>query len=162
LQLLTTAPDRISFPLVACVYRAALGAARFSVLVSGPSGIFKTALAAVAQQHFRAGMHASGLPANFASTANALEWLAFAAKGALLAVDDFAPSGGAADAALHQVTERLFRAVGNGQGRSRLWEKGLLVSRDAARQMLPVRRTLAGNARKVLHLRASHLLGPSV
>jgi hypothetical protein len=42
--------------------------------------------------------------------------------------------------------------------RRRLWEQGLLASRDTARQVLVVRRTLAGRARKVLHLRASHLL----
>jgi hypothetical protein len=39
-------------------------------------------------------MDASGLPANFASTANALELLAFSANDALLVVDDFAPTGG--------------------------------------------------------------------
>jgi len=136
LHLLTTAPDRISFPLLAGVYRAALGAARFSLFLSGPSGVFKTALAALAQQHFGAGMHAGGLPANFASTANALEWLAFSAKDALLVVDDFAPTGGAGDGELQQVTERLFRAVGNGQGRSRLGADGRLQVPAAPRVLV--------------------------
>jgi len=86
LQLLSAAPDRISFPLLAGVYRAALGAVPFSLFLSGNSGVFKTALAALAQQHFGAAMDGSGLPANFASTANALEGLAFAAKDALLVV----------------------------------------------------------------------------
>ena len=65
-------------------------------------------------------MDSSRLPANFASTGNALEEIAFAAKDALLVVDDFAPTGGVSDSVLHGVAERLFRAVGNHQGRSRM------------------------------------------
>jgi hypothetical protein len=40
LHLLTTAPDRISFPLLAGVYRAALGGARFSLFLSGRDHVF--------------------------------------------------------------------------------------------------------------------------
>jgi len=119
LGLLAAAPDRISFPLLAAVYRAALGGANFSLFVSGPSGAFKSSLAAVCQQHFGAAMDAGHLPANFASTGNALEGLAFAAKDALLVVDDFAPTG-VRDDKLDRVAERLFRAAGNRQGRQRL------------------------------------------
>ncbi len=119
LRLLSAAPDRISFPLLASVYRAALGAANFSLFLSGPSGAFKSSLAAVCQQHFGAAMDADHLPAHFASTGNALEGLAFAAKDALLVVDDFAPTG-SRDDELNQVAERLFRAAGNQQGRQRL------------------------------------------
>ena len=97
LHVLTSAPDRIGFPLLAAVYRAALGGVNFGVFLSGRSGVFKTALAGLCQQHFGAAMEASRLPANFASTGNALELLAFCAKDALLVVDDFAPSGGAGD-----------------------------------------------------------------
>jgi hypothetical protein len=53
-----------------------------------------------------------------------LQALAFHAKDALLVVDDFAPSGRQAE--LHQVAERLFRAAGNHQGRSRLGGSGRL------------------------------------
>src|ERR1017187_5312265 len=42
--------------------------------------------------------------------------------------------------------------------RSRLRERGLLVSNDVGRQMLTVRRTLEGSPRQVLHL-ASDLVG---
>jgi hypothetical protein len=126
LGFLSTAPDRISLPLLAGVYRAALGGVNFSLFLSGPSGVCKTALAALCQQHFGAAMEASRLPANFASTANALEWLAFAAKDALLVVDDFAPTGGHRDGELHRVAERLLRAAGNQQGRSRLGGDGWL------------------------------------
>ena len=94
LGFLTLAPDRISFPLLAAVYRAALGKVDFSLFLTGQTGTFKTTLAALCQQHFGAEMDASQLPANFASTANALEGLAFTAKDALLVVDDFVPIGG--------------------------------------------------------------------
>jgi hypothetical protein len=92
----------------------------FSLFLAGRTGTFKTALAALCQQHFGAAMDASSLPANFASTANALEELAFSAKDALLVVDDFAPTGGVGDKELHGIAERLFRAAGNHQGRSRM------------------------------------------
>ena len=118
------------------MYRAALGASRFSLFLSGPSGVFKTALAALAQQHFGAAMDASGLPANFASTANALERLAYAAKDALLVVDDFAPAGGVGDGLLESVTERLFRGVGNAQARSRLGGDGRLQTPQAPRGLV--------------------------
>lgn len=136
LQVLSAAPDRISFPLLASVYRAALGAPHFSLFLSGQSGVFKTALAALAQQHFGSAMDGSGLPANFASTANALEGLAFAAKDALLVVDDFAPTRGSGDGQLESLAERLFRAAGNSQGRSRLGGDGRLREAHAPRGLV--------------------------
>ena len=57
-------------------YRAALGKVDFSVFLAGKTGVFKTALAALCQQHFGSAMDASSLPTNFASTGNALQWLA--------------------------------------------------------------------------------------
>ena len=71
-------------------------------------------------------MEASCLPANFSSTGNALESLAFSAKDALLVVDDFVPIGGPGDGVLQGLAERLFRAAGNHQGRSRMGGDGRL------------------------------------
>jgi hypothetical protein len=146
LQVLSAAPDRISLPLLAGVYRAALGGVPFGVFLSGPSGVFKSALAALCQQHFGAAMEASHLPANFASTANALELLAFTAQDALLVVDDFAPQGGRGDGELHSVSERLFRGVGNHQGRSRLGAGGQLRKVQMPRAGLRDRRRGAAGA----------------
>jgi hypothetical protein len=101
-----------------------LGKVDFSLFLTGQTGVFKTALAALCQQHFGAAMDASGLPTNFASTAPALQWLAFQAKDALLVVDDFAPTGRHSDSQLQSVSERLFRATGNQQGRSRMGGDG--------------------------------------
>jgi hypothetical protein len=42
----------------------------------------------------------------------------------------------------------------------RLREHGLLASIDVSRKMLLVRRILEGCSRKVLHLKASDLVGP--
>jgi hypothetical protein len=129
LSFLSLVPDRISYPLLAAVYRAALGRVDFSLFLAGTSGVFKTALAALCQQHFGAGMDAYALPAHFGSTANALEILAFTAKDALLVVDDFVPTGGSGDGELQGTAERLFRAVGNHQGRSRMGGNGLRAVR---------------------------------
>jgi hypothetical protein len=136
LGFLSVAPDRISFPLLAAVYRAAFGKVNFSLFVVGPSGVFKTALAALCQQHFGAAMDASHLPANFSATGNALEGLAFSAKDALLVVDDFAPTGRHSDGVLQGVAERLFRAAGNHQGRSRMGGDGQLRAAQSPRALV--------------------------
>ncbi len=103
LRCLSVAPDRITLPLLAAVYRAPFGRPDFSVFLTGKSGVFKTALAALCQQHFGRGMDAKCLPANFASTGNAsLQPLAFQAKDALLVVDDYAPTGRQGDGELHE------------------------------------------------------------
>ncbi len=102
----------------------------------GKTGVFTTALAAVCQQHFGIGMDAAHLPGHFASTANALESLAFHAKDALLVIDDFAPTGRHGDENLESVAERLFRAVGNHQGRSRLVGNGRLQQARPPRALL--------------------------
>lgn len=114
-------PDQVSVPLLCAVYRAALGTCDFSLHLAGPSGAFKSELAALAQQHFGAGLDARHLPGSWASTDNALEGLAFAVKDALMVVDDFAPTGSAVDVQrLHAKADRLLRGQGNNAGRLRM------------------------------------------
>ena len=72
------------FPLLAAVYRAPFGKTDFSMFLVGKTGVFKTALAALCQQHFGMGMDAAHLPGHFASTANALESLAFPCQGRIV------------------------------------------------------------------------------
>jgi hypothetical protein len=121
LRLLEVAPDRVSVPLLAATYRAALGVTDFSVHLAGPTGTFKTELAALVQRHFGAAMDSRNLPGSWSSTANLLEAVAFAAKDAVFVVDDFAPTGSAADVArLHRDADRLLRAQGNSAGRGRM------------------------------------------
>jgi hypothetical protein len=121
LGLLRLGPGRVTFPLLAAVYRAPLGDTDFGQHLAGPTGSFKTEAAALAQQHYGAEMDARHLPANWSSTGNALEGLAFAAKDALLCVDDFCPTGSTADVQrYHREADRLFRGQGNRAGRQRM------------------------------------------
>ena len=136
LRCLGLAPDHITVPLLAAIYRAPLGNVDFSLFLAGKTGVFKTAVAALAQQHFGAGLDAAHLPGHFASTANALESLAFEAKDTLLVVDDYAPMGRHGDERLESVAERLFRAAGNHQGRSRMAGNGKVKSSRPPRAFL--------------------------
>lgn len=121
LGMLRLGPDRATFPLLCAVYRAVLGGTDFGLHLTGPTGSFKTEVAALAQQHYGSGMDARDLPANWSSTANALEALAFTAKDALLTVDDFLPTGSTADVHRHHKdADRLFRGQGNRSGRQRM------------------------------------------
>lgn len=121
LKMIEAAPEGITIPLLASVYRAALGGADFSLFLVGPTGTGKSELAALAQQHFGAGLDSRHLPGQWASTGNALEGLAFVAKDALLVIDDFAPGGSAIDAQrYHRDAERVLRAQGNHAGRQRM------------------------------------------
>ena len=121
LGMVGVAPKRVTVPIYGAIWRAVLGGADFSLHVTGPTGVGKTELAALAQQHFGAGMDARHLPGSWLSTGNSLEVLAFCAKDALLIVDDFAPVGPWNDVArLHREADRLLRAQGNRMGRQRL------------------------------------------
>jgi len=121
LGLLRLGPDRLTFPLLTVVYRAVLGDTDFGVHLSGPTGCYKSEAAALAQQHLGAGMDRLHLPANWASTGNALEGLAFAAKDSLIVVDDFFPQGSTADIQrYHREADRLLRGQGNRSGRLRM------------------------------------------
>jgi hypothetical protein len=114
-------PDEVSLPLYCAIWRAVLGPCDFSLHLAGRTGAGKSECAALAQQHFGAGLDARHLPCSWSSTANALEALAFATKDALLVVDDFAPSGTSADVQrIHREAARLLRAQGNRAGRQRL------------------------------------------
>src|ERR1019366_2498974 len=97
------------------------GEADFAVHMVGETGAFKSEVAALHQQHFGAAMSRLNLPGSWSSTGNSLEVLAFHAKDALLAIDDFAPQGSATDVSrYHAAADRVFRAAGNGAGRGRL------------------------------------------
>ncbi|MFO0825908.1 MAG: DUF3854 domain-containing protein [Gemmataceae bacterium] len=115
------AADRIILPLLGLVFRAVVGGTLdFGLHVEGRTGTFKSELAALAQQFFGAGLDSRNLPANWSSTSNALEATAFAAKDAVLVVDDFAPNAAVDPQKLHAAADRLFRGSGNGAARTRL------------------------------------------
>jgi hypothetical protein len=127
LRLIGLAPDHIAFPLFVAIWRSCLGPSDFSLFLGGGSGIFKTELAALAQQHFGAGMGARNLPGSWTSTENALEGLAFIAKDTLLAIDDFAPHGSQVEVQrLQAKADRVLRAQGNRAGRGRMRSDGTI------------------------------------
>jgi Domain of unknown function (DUF927) len=129
--LLNVAVDAVSVPLFCSIWRAPLGSADFGLHLAGPTGVFKTELAALGMQFFGADFNARHLPASWSSTGNALERLAFIAKDALLVVDDFAPTGSTADVQrYHREADRLLRAQGNNAGRQRMrCDATLMVSK---------------------------------
>jgi hypothetical protein len=127
LGILDLVPDEMSVPIYCAVWRSVLGATDFSLHVAGQTGEGKTELVALAEQHFGAGLDSRHLPGSWSSTGNSLEVLAFAAKDALLVVDDFAPEGTSFDVQrLHREAARLVRAQGNRAGRNRLRADGSL------------------------------------
>jgi hypothetical protein len=121
LAMRNVAPHRVTDPLLGAIYRAPIGGADFSLHLSGHTGVKKTEVGALAQQHFGAAMDARALPASWSSTGNALEALASAVKDAVLVIDDFVPQGTVADRArLNALADRVLRAQGNRSGRGRL------------------------------------------
>jgi hypothetical protein len=127
LNLLNLAPDRVSFPGVAAVFRAILGQVDFSLHISGKSGIYKTEYAALLQRHFGVELGVGNLPAAWTSTANSLESTAFLLKDVVMLVDDYAPGEGRVDLQkMQQAADRLFRGVGNRSGRGRCRTDGSL------------------------------------
>lgn len=126
LGLLNLGPWAVMLPVLAAVYLAAiadlLGDYRpdFLLWLHGPSGVFKTELATLAQAHF--GPFARlNLPGSFTATVNALERQCFLVKDALIVIDDYYPATTHAEAQqLGQCVSRLLRSVGNGRGRIRM------------------------------------------
>ena len=142
LNLLDVAPARMTFPLLAAVYRAPLGEmlpVDFSLVLVGETGCQKTELTALAQAHFGSAFRGDHLPANWSSTANALEKQAFLCKDVLFVVDDFSPGGTQYEIQqMHRKADRLFRSQGNRAGRRRMradislrpeyYPRGLIIS----------------------------------
>jgi hypothetical protein len=63
LRVLEVAPDAVTIPAYAAIWRAVLGSVDFGEHLTGPTGQGKTELAALLQQHWGAGMDARHLPA---------------------------------------------------------------------------------------------------
>jgi hypothetical protein len=126
LSLMEIAPDMVTVPVLAAVYRAPLPLPPdCAVWLFGRSGTLKTAVTALAQQHYGPSMDAHGLPGNWTSTANALEAQAFMLDGALFVVDDYSPDATKTDAQRRASTaDRLIRGSANKGGRGRLRPDG--------------------------------------
>ena len=114
----------VVIPILAGVFTSILGdfiTLDFALHLEGPTGTYKSEIAAVAQGFWGRDFDARHLPANWSSTAFALEHQAFAAKDMLFVIDDYAPQPGRhATEVLAQKAEVVFRGAGNQAGRARL------------------------------------------
>jgi hypothetical protein len=121
LKYMDLASDRITAPLYTALWRSVLGDIDFGMHITGASGLGKTALVALIQQHLGSSMHAKNLPGSWVSTDNSLEMLLFQAKDTIVTVDDFKPVGSKNDQdRLHAKADRVFRQIGNRSARGRL------------------------------------------
>ncbi|HEX2999561.1 MAG TPA: DUF3854 domain-containing protein [Armatimonadota bacterium] len=122
LRFLDVAERGQSWPLLAAVFLAPLAPfirADFVLWVQGSTQARKSTITALALGHYGT-FERTHLPANFLSTGNALELLAFAAKDALLVIDDFNPQADSQVAAQQDAAaHRLIRGVGDTHGRIR-------------------------------------------
>ena len=125
LHMLALAPASVIVPVYAAIWRAPIGHTDHSIFLTGPTGAGKTALAALAQQHYGRQMNADALPGSWSSTGNSLEVLAFSVKDAVLVIDDFNPTGSSYDIQrFHKDADRVLRAQGNSSARQRLRPDG--------------------------------------
>lgn len=128
LTVLDLAPDRVTVPLLGAALRAPLNevaSADLTLFLTGPSGVFKSELAAVIQRFFGASFDRLNVPATWAATANYLERVAFDFKDAVLLIDDFAPAGTPLDVRrYHATADRVIRGAGNATGRGRMQADG--------------------------------------
>lgn len=117
----------ITLPVYAAVWRSLLGRCDSSIHLSGASGVFKTELAALVQQHFGPELGARRLPASWTATENYLEGLCNTAKDGLVVIDELTPRGTAADVSGYmRKVDRVLRGIGNSVGRGRMAADGKL------------------------------------
>jgi hypothetical protein len=132
--MLEVGPAEILVPLYACIWRAVLGAPDFTVHLTGPTGVGKSELAALTQQHWGRELHARALPSSWQSTGNSLAYLGSLAADAILVTDDFAPGDAGRDAGRrYGELAQVLRAQGNQSGRQRLTRDATLAPTRASR-----------------------------
>jgi len=135
MRLLEVAPRAVTWPLLLYALAAPIGHPMGSLYLSGRTGVGKTSLALMVQALW--GHTAQHPPTNWEGTANALEALAFAAKDALLLVDDYAPAGQEGkQRELEAKAARLLRNQGNAGGRARMRSDGRMQPDRAPRGSL--------------------------
>jgi hypothetical protein len=122
LALLNVAPDQITVPLWAAMFRAPLAShspLNFTIWPDAPTGNLKTTLATLFLSHFGE-FDVNHSPANWSSTANALEHLAFLLQDMPLLIDEYVPTSVRDVRELEAKAARIIRSQGNLTGRGRM------------------------------------------
>jgi hypothetical protein len=124
LRLLDIAPKHITIPLLSSVYLAPLASflnPDFVLWVYGKTGSLKSTILALYLCHFGPTFTRTCLPADWHSTANFLEKMAFLAKDLPFLIDDFTPAKNPYEAnEMERKASYLIRAVGNRSGKGRM------------------------------------------
>jgi hypothetical protein len=137
LDLRHLAPLKVMAPILAAAYRAPLPVLpETSVFAVGHSGSLKTAVSAVILQHYGAGLNHKNLPAEWKSTANALELTTHALANVLCVIDDYAPQAVDDPRKLRVAADRILRGVANGSGRQRLGQDSTMRPAKAPRAQI--------------------------
>lgn len=114
-------------PLLGATYRASLPLLpETSVFGVGQSGSLKTAVSALMCQHYGAGLDHKSLPAEWKSTANALEGIAHSLANVLCVIDDYAPQAAEDPRRLAAAADRVLRGSANTSGRERMRPDGTI------------------------------------
>ena len=138
LRFLDVADDLFSMPLYAAIWRAPLGDCAMTVFIDGATGLFKTATAKLAQQHYGKDFEDEQNILHFDNgTANGFRETLFAAKDTLCLIDEFVPTGSTSEQQrMHAMGEQVIRAVGNKSGRIRLGKDHKLENPHEPRGLL--------------------------
>ena len=124
LRLLEIAPPEMVLPLWAAVWRAptaCLVYPSFVLWLYGPTGSFKSTIAALLLSHFGGPFTKDSLPGAWLWSENSLERLVFLGRDIPVVIDDYAPEKHPREAAMiDRRAERIIRQVGNRQARGRL------------------------------------------
>ncbi len=111
---------QMTLPLMGATLAPIIGRINFSTHLSGRSGDGKSSFAKLLQSAYRAGF-VNQFPADWSSTANYLESLAYSAKDMAIVVDEFVPVGTSVNRAkLMEKADRVFRAQANHASRGRM------------------------------------------
>ncbi len=120
LGLVGTAPDHVTFALLAATFRAPLGDGNVYVNLVGATDSGKSVYASLFQRFFGASMDEKHPPAHWKSTGNYLETLLYHAKDVLVVIDDFVTEGNLADVQRQQAkADQVLRGLFNNSGRGR-------------------------------------------
>lgn len=137
LRMLDLAPAAVVYPVWGGIWAAVQGDTNYCLALVGQTGVFKTEIAALVQQHFGRGMNATHLPGSWLSTPNALEAQCFTAKDAVTVIDDYAPTGSIGDQQkLQAAADRLLRGQGNQSGRARMRADATLRPTKSSRGLI--------------------------